>query len=77
MGTNCGRMSGLKALYGLNSEAVGFFDLFANIPQADDTALAVVQAGLDRGVAPALIERAAPLLQGFETDIWNWAPCVG
>jgi hypothetical protein len=71
-GANCGRMSGaLKAVYGLNSEAVGFFDLFANSLSADDTALAVVQGGLDRGVDPALIERAARLLQGYELMYWD------
>ena len=52
-------------------EAVSFFDLFANLPPADDTALAVIQGGLDRGVASALIERAARLLQGYELMYWD------
>ena len=66
-GANCGRISAaLKAEYHLAADAVAFFDLFANFPSTDDTALAVIQGGLDRGVAPSLIERAARLLQGYE-----------
>ncbi len=71
-GANCGRISAaLKAQYRLDAEAVSFFDLFANLPPGDDTALAVIQGGLDRGVAPALIERAARLLQGYELMYWD------
>jgi thiaminase len=71
-GASCGRMSdALKSQYGMNSVAVGFFDLFANNPPADDTALAVVQSGLDRGVGPALIGRAGRLLQGYELMFWD------
>jgi len=71
-GANCGRISvALKAQYRLESEAVSFFDLFANLAPGDDTALAVIQGGLDRGVAPALIERAARLLQGYELMYWD------
>jgi hypothetical protein len=71
-GANCGRISAaLKAQYRLGDEAVSFFDLFANLPPGDDTALAVIQGGLDRGVAPALIERAARLLQGYELMYWD------
>jgi hypothetical protein len=56
----------LKAQYGLSVEAVAFFDLFANLPPADDSAFAVIQAGLERGVAPALVHRAARLLLRYE-----------
>src|SRR5216683_1592957 len=71
-GANCGRISAaLKAQYRLDAEAVSFFDLFANLPPGDDTALAVIQGGLDRGVASALIERAARLLQGYELMYWD------
>ncbi len=71
-GANCGRISAaLKAQYRLEAEAASFFDLFANLPPGDDTALAVIQGGLDRGVAPALIERAARLLQGYELMYWD------
>ena len=51
--------------------AVAFFDLFANPPTTDDTGLAVVQDGLDRGIEPALVERAARLLQGYELMYWD------
>ena len=71
-GANCGRISAaLKAQYRLGDEAVSFFDLFANLPPSDDRALAVIQGGLDRGVAPGLIERAARLLQGYELMYWD------
>ena len=71
-GANCGRISAaLKAEYHLAPDAVAFFDLFANLPSADDMARAVIQGGLDRGVAPHLIERAARLLQGYELMYWD------
>jgi hypothetical protein len=71
-GANCGRISvALKAQYRHGAEAISFFDLFANLPPSDDTALAVIQGGMDRGVAPALIERAARLLQGYELMYWD------
>ena len=63
-GVNCRRMSGApKGRYGFKPEAVAFFDLFANPPTTDATGLAVVQGGLDRGIEPALVERAARLMQ--------------
>ncbi len=65
-------MSGaLKSRYGFKPEAVAFFDLFAQTPTTDDTGLAVVQDGLDRGIEPALVERAARLLQGYELMYWD------
>lgn len=71
-GSNCGRMSrALKAQYGLPAEAVAFFDFFADLPPADDSAFAVIQGGLERGVAPALVHRAARLLQGYELMFWD------
>jgi len=53
--------------------AFSFFDLFANLPSGDDIAVAVIQAGLDRGVVPALIER---LLQGYELMYWDTTAVV-
>src|SRR5713101_5811063 len=39
-GANCGRMAAaLTARYGLGSDAVSFFDLFANLPPAGDAAV--------------------------------------
>ena len=71
-GANCRRMSdALKGHYGFKHEAVAFFDLFANPPTTDATGLAVVQDGLDRGIEPALVERAARLLQEYELMYWD------
>jgi len=71
-GTNCGKMAaGLRARYGLNSSAVSFFDLFANLPPAGDAAVAVIQSGLDRGVPATAIARAARMLQGYELMYWD------
>jgi hypothetical protein len=71
-GINCGRMSAaLKAGYSLKSEAVSFFDLFANLPPAGDAAVNVIQAGLDRGVPAATVARAARLLQSYELMYWD------
>jgi hypothetical protein len=68
----------LKAHYGLESDGVAFFDLFANLPPIDETVLAVIQGGLDRGITPALIARAARLLQGYELMYWDsMAEAVG
>jgi hypothetical protein len=71
-GSNCGRMSAaLQSRYGFNSDAVEFFELFANLPSAPDAAAAVIQGGLDRGVAPSAIARAARMLQGYELMYWD------
>jgi pyrroloquinoline quinone (PQQ) biosynthesis protein C len=71
-GANCGRISAaLKARYGLKSDAVSFFDLFANLPPAGDAATIVIQSGLDRGVPAAAIARAARMLQGYELMYWD------
>jgi pyrroloquinoline quinone (PQQ) biosynthesis protein C len=71
-GTNCGRMSAaLKSRYGLESDGVAFFDLFANLPADSDTTVAVIHGGLDRGVPAAAIARAARMLQGYELMYWD------
>jgi thiaminase len=71
-GTNCRRMSAaLKANYGLEHQAVAFFDLFAGLPPTDDAGLAVVQSGLDRGITEFALARGAGLLQGYELMFWN------
>jgi thiaminase len=72
-GSNCGRMSqALKARYRLQEEAVQFFDLFSALPADFSTrALRVIQEGLDRGVDPTRISRAARLLQGYELHYWD------
>jgi len=72
-GGNCARMSrDLKARYGLQEADVTFFDLFASPPPGfQERALRVIQEGLDRGVAPRAVERAARLLQGYELLYWD------
>src|SRR5687768_14611585 len=60
-GQNCGRLSRiLKERFGLGEKEVAFFDLFASPPVTFETnALLIIQEGLDRGVEPRLIRRAA------------------
>jgi pyrroloquinoline quinone (PQQ) biosynthesis protein C len=71
-GTNCATMSsGLKAKYGLQPDAVSFFDLFANLPPAGDAAIKVIEGGLDRGVSGQAITRAARMLQSYELMYWD------
>jgi hypothetical protein len=72
-GKNCGRLAkALRARYGMDDQAVAFFELFAgDAPGFAEAALAVIQAGLDRGVAPHSIREAARLLQGYELMYWD------
>jgi hypothetical protein len=72
-GQNCGRLSGiLKERFGLDEKGVVFFDLFASLPTTFEAdALSVIQQGLDRGIEPSLIERAARLLQAYELMYWD------
>lgn len=72
-GQNCGRLSGiLKARFGLGAEEVAFFDLFASPPATfEANALSVIQQGLDRGVDPRQLGRAARLLQAYELMYWD------
>jgi thiaminase len=72
-GQNCGRLSRiLKERFGLSEKEVAFFDLFASPPATFETnALNIIQQGLDRGIEPRLIQRAARLLQAYELMFWN------
>jgi thiaminase len=72
-GQNCGRLSRiLKERFGLGEKEVAFFDLFASPPTTFEAdALSVIQQGLDRGIEPSLIQRAARLLQAYELMYWN------
>ena len=67
-GQNCGRLSRiLKERFGLGEKEVAFFDLFATPPVTFEAgALSIIQQGLDRGIEPNLIQRAARLLQAYE-----------
>jgi len=72
-GANCGRLSrALQANYGLAKEDVAFFDLFAGeSPGFVEQGLAVVEEGLETGVDPLLVRRAARMLQGYELMFWD------
>ena len=72
-GQNCGRLSRiLKERFGLGEKEVAFFDLFASPPATfEANALSVIQQGLDRGIEPNLIQRAARLLQAYELMYWD------
>jgi pyrroloquinoline quinone (PQQ) biosynthesis protein C len=72
-GQNCGRLSRiLKERFGLGEKEVAFFDLFASPPTTFEAdALRVIQQGLDCGIEPSLIQRAARLLQTYELMYWD------
>ena len=72
-GENCGRLSRiLRERFGLGEKEVAFFDLFASCPTTFEAdALSVIQQGLDRGIEPNLIQRAARLLQAYELMYWD------
>jgi thiaminase len=72
-GSSCARMSAaLKGKYGLSSEAVAFFDLFAQPePEFEADSLRVIQDGLDRGVDLRGVARAARLIQAYELMYWD------
>lgn len=72
-GGNCGRMSqALKARYQMQDADVAFFDLFSTTPpHFQERALGVIREGLERGVTPQQIRRAARLLQGYELLYWD------
>lgn len=72
-GENCGRLSrALIRRYGLTAEQVRFFDQFAE-PAAgfENQATEVIAAGLERGVPPTAVRRAARLLQAYELLYWD------
>ena len=72
-GSSCARMSAaLKAQYGLSTEDVLFFDLFASpAPEFEEDSLRVIQEGLDRGLDPQAVARAARLVQAYELMYWD------
>ena len=72
-GSSCARMSAaLKGKYGLSSEAVAFFDLFAApAPEFEADSLRVIQDGLDRGVDLRGVARATRLIQAYELMYWD------
>ena len=71
-GFNCGRMSqALKDHYGFTSADTVFLDTFANMPSFEPIALQIIQDGLDEGVDPRRIQRAAYLFQAYEKMFWD------
>lgn len=72
-GENCGRLSrALTSRHGLRPEDVRFLDLFAEPAEGFEAkALAVIQEGLDQGVQPQRIRRAARFLQAYELMYWD------
>jgi len=72
-GENCARMSrALTARYALTPDQVRFFDLFAEPdPAFEPRALAIISAGLERGVPERRVRRGARLLQGYELLFWD------
>jgi pyrroloquinoline quinone (PQQ) biosynthesis protein C len=76
-GANCGRMAqALGQRFGWQEAAVQFFTQFATAPaDVSPQALAVIEAGLARGVEEHHIVRAARMLQGYELMFWDtlWA----
>ena len=72
-GSSCARMSAaLKTQYGLSTEDVLFFDLFASpAPEFEGDSLRVIQEGLDRGLDPQAVARAARLVQAYELMYWD------
>jgi len=72
-GANCGRMAqALRQRYGLPETALRFFTQFAAAPSdVSPLALALLEAGLQRGVETRRIVRAARMLQGYELLFWD------
>ncbi len=71
-GYNCGRMSkALQENYGFTKEDTVFLDGFANLPSFEEVAVEIIQDGLDQGVKPEQIHRAARLFQAYEKMFWD------
>src|SRR6266851_5855973 len=70
--SSSGRMhKALREKYGIAPSALGFFDLFANMPSFEQEALGIIQNGLYRGVPARLIHLAARMLQSYELMFWD------
>jgi thiaminase len=72
-GANCGRIAqALRQRYGWQEDAVQFFTQFATASSnVSPQALAVIEAGLARGVEARRIIRAARMLQEYELMFWD------
>ena len=72
-GANCGRMAkALRRRFGMQEADLRFFSQFAAAPpEVGPQALALISAGLQRGVEPRRMVRAARMLQGYELLFWD------
>ncbi|WP_020582756.1 hypothetical protein [Endozoicomonas elysicola] len=72
-GANCARMArALQNLYGFKEPDLLFFSRFAESPvEVGSAALAIIDAGLKKGIAPRRIRRAVRMLQGYELLFWD------
>jgi len=73
-GDYCGKIAAaMRAKYGLDDEACGFFDFFATpVPEAIEQAIAAVQAGMDAGRSNEReARRYGRLFQTYELMFWN------
>lgn len=73
-GDYCGRIAtAMRAKYGLDDDACGFFDFFATpIPEVVEQAVAAVQAGMDAGRGDERsARRYGRLFQAYELMFWN------
>ncbi|WPB75198.1 hypothetical protein KYC5002_40155 [Archangium violaceum] len=71
-GLTCGRMSrALRGRYGFTEQETVFLDDFANLPPLEGTILPIIQEGLDQGVEPRLLHRAARFFQAYEKMFWD------
>lgn len=63
---------GIQGEWSALDEEAAFFELFSSQPPGfHERALRVIQEGLDRGVTPENVRRAARLLQGYELLYWD------
>lgn len=71
-GLNCGRMSrALRTRYDFTEQETAFLDAFANLPPFDEAVLPIIQEGLNQGVEPRLLLRAARFFQAYEKMFWD------
>ncbi len=61
----------LQENYGFTKEDTVFLDGFANLPSFEEVAVEIIQDGLDQGVKPEQIHRAARLFQAYEKMFWD------
>lgn len=70
--SNARRVSrALQDRYGFNSQAVRFFEMYANYQAAEEQVYPPVQAALERGIAEADIRQSTRLLLEYEKMFWD------